>query len=151
MHIAVNMKAGIATVVSLSLALWGCLIGCMQPALANSQTSHESALSENIEANKNQPEGMADMETCHHSAGNSSSPHRNGKPSSDRVLSCCAFEVTVIQKWDMTRLQIVTHRDFVPSRDFAFTLTSSRGPAEFAQPVANSGRDTLLETSLLRI
>ena len=94
---------------------------------------------------------MINMENCHHSGGNSPAQPKDGKPDSNGAVSCCPLEVTVIQKWDTTALGIAAARDFVPSPDFDLLVTRFSEPAELAPSIWHSGRDTLLETHLLRI
>ena len=145
------LKAGTATGVALWMAVLACLMGCMQPALASSQAIADAPASQKNSANHTQSELMADMEGCHHSGSDSSVPPNDKKPSSSGPVSCCPLEVTVTPKLDATKLGVVLTRDFVPSSDFLLDVPRFSSPVEFAQPISHSGRDTLLETHLLRI
>jgi hypothetical protein len=67
------------------------------------------------------------------------------------ALSCCPLEITVTQKWDTANFRIASAPDFALSSDFHFQITRFSRPAEFAQVISHTGRDTLLESHLLRI
>src|SRR5712691_2081431 len=146
-----TIKAGMATVVSLGMALLGCLVGCMQPAGSSFDKSLDAPTSWNTSADTGQSMPMAEAETCRSSEGNSSVPPGDRKPFSNGSLSCCPLEVTVIRNWDIAKLQIVPPREFAPAPNFSFILSRSFGPAESVPPVSHTGRDTLLVTRLLRI
>src|ERR1700722_19458220 len=97
------MKAGMATVVSLWMAVLACALGCQQqtfPAIPD-----VSSLQENS-ASQSQLRLMINMENCHHSGGPSPAQPKDGKPDSNNGVSCCPLEVTLIQKWDTTALGI---------------------------------------------
>jgi hypothetical protein len=145
------LKAGTATGVSLWMAVLACLMGCTQPALANTPTIVDASSSQKHSADHSKSGLMADMENCHHSGGNSSAPPNDRKPASNGPVSCCPLEITVTPKWDTTKPGIAPARDFVPSSDFHFEAIRFSGPVEFAESLWHSGRDTLLETHLLRI
>jgi hypothetical protein len=136
------MKAGMATVVSLWMAVLACALGCQQqtfPTIADAS------------AGQSQLRLMINMENCHHSGGPSPAQPKDGKPNSNNGVSCCPLEVTLIQKWDTTALGIALAHDFVPSSDFDLLVPRFSEPVEFAPPILRSGRDTLLQTHLLRI
>jgi hypothetical protein len=152
MHLTLHaVKAGVATVVSLAMAALGCLMGCMQPAASNTGRDSDTPAGWIISADASQSMPMAEGETCHQSGGNSPASPTGRRPASNGPLSCCPLEVTVIQRWDATELCVVPPQDFAPSSHFLFAPARFIGPAEFAQPLLHSGRDTLLETQLLRI
>lgn len=145
------MKAGMATAVSLWLAILACLMGCTQPAFANAPTIRDLSSSSKNFADPNPPELMADMENCHHSHGSSPASHNDGKPASNGAVSCCPLEITVAPKWNSAALKIVILQALLPPSDFHPVVTRL---SRFAEPAAaqwHSGRDTLLETHLLRI
>jgi len=145
-----TMKAGIATALSLWIAVLACVMGCTLPVLANSPGAAASSTQENS-ANHIHSGLMPDMETCRHSGGNSSVPPGDKKPASNGALSCCPLEITVTQKWDVSKLRIAPAPDFALSSDFPFEITRFSSPAEFAPVISHSGRETLLESRLLRI
>ena len=152
MHLTLHgVKAVGATVVSLSMAALGCLVGCMQPAASSPGRGSEATAPWNMSADAGQPTPVADAETCHKSGGNPPASPTGRKPASNGPLTCCPLEVTVIQRWDATELSVVPPQDFAPSSHFLLVPARFFGPSEFAQPLSHSGRDTLLETQLLRI
>jgi hypothetical protein len=144
------MKAAMATVVSLWMAVLACALGCQQqtfPAISN-----PSSLQKNSAAHSQlgQLGLMLNMENCHHSGGTSPAQPKDGKPGSSNTVSCCPLEITLIQKWNPTPLGIAPAHDFVPSSGFDLLLPRFSEPGEFAPPILRSGRDTLLQTHLLR-
>jgi len=145
-----TMKAGMATALSLWLAVLACVMGCTLPVLANSPVAVASSDRENT-ANHSHSGLMADMESCHHSAGNSSLPPGDQQPASNGAVSCCPLEITVTQKWDIAKLRIAPATDFALSSEFHFWITRFSSTAEFAPSILHNGRDTLLESHLLRI
>jgi hypothetical protein len=145
------IKAGMATAVSLWMAVLACVMGCTQPVLANSQAIVEASESQRNSVNHSQPELMADMENCHHSGSNSPAPSNDRKPLSNGAVSCCPLEITVTQRCSTPTPGIDSAQDIALSSDFHFQLTRLSGLVELAQPISHSGRDTLLETHLLRI
>lgn len=145
------VKAGTAAVLSLSMAALGCLMGCMQPAFANTRTVLDAPSTWEGVAGSSQPGPMADADNCHQTGGHSSGRPIDKKPTSNLSLSCCSLEVTVIQKWGVAKLAFAPTREQNPSALFRFVLSRFTGSPEPAQTISHSGRDTLLETSLLRI
>jgi hypothetical protein len=142
------VKAGMATVVSLWMAVLACALGCQQqtfPAIPDA-----SSLPENS-ASQSQLRLMIDMGNCHHSGGTSPAQPKDGNPDSNKGVSCCPLEVTLIHKWDTTALGVAPAHDFVPSPDFDLLVPRFSEPVEFAPLILGSGRDTLLQTHLLRI
>ena len=144
------MKAGVATVLSLWIAVLACVMGCTLPVLANTRAAAPSSPQENLPSHTHSGL-MADMENCHHSGGNSSVPPGDKQPASNGALSCCPLEITVTQKWDTAKLRIAPAPDFALSSDFHFEITRFSSAAEFAPVISHKGRDTLLESHLLRI
>jgi hypothetical protein len=66
-------------------------------------------------------------------------------------MSCCPVEVTVALRPDTVTMNIAPAREFVLAPDFPWTKIRPFHSMEFIPPVWHSGRDTLLETQLLRI
>jgi len=143
-----TMKAGLATALSLWLAVLACVMGCTLPVLANSQVDAASSTHQNSASHSGL---MADMENCHHSGGNSSVPPDDKQPASNGAVSCCPLEITLTQKWDSAALRIAPAPDFALSSDFHLEITRFSSPAEFAPSISHNGRETLLESHLLRI
>jgi hypothetical protein len=148
-----RIKAAMATAVSLWIAALACVMGCPQPALVGSPTILDASSIQKNSANHTSSQLMADMESCHHSRGNSNSPAlpSDRKPAPNGAVSCCPLEVTVNQKWDTAKLGTARALDFAPSSRFHFEGTRFSRLVKFPQPISHSGRDTLLETHLLRI
>jgi hypothetical protein len=146
-----TLKAGMATAVSLWMAALACIMGCTQPVLASSPAVLDASSIQKNSASHDSSELMADMESCHHSGGNSSVPPSDRKPASNGALSCCPLEITVNQKWDTTKMGIARSVVLAPSSGFLFEVTRFSSLTEFPRPVWHSGRDTLLKTLLLRI
>lgn len=146
-----TVKAGAATIVSLAMAALGCLMGCMQPAAYRSGKDSRTPSDWNTTADTSQSMPIADGETCHQSGGNPPASPTGRKPISNGPLSCCPLEVTVMQRCDATELSVVSPRDFAPSSLFTIIPARFFGMAESSRPLSHSGRDTLLETQLLRI
>jgi len=145
-----TMKVGMAAALSLWLAVLACVMGCTLPVLANSQVAPASSTQKDS-ADRSQSGLMAEMENCHHSDSISSVPPGNKQPASNGAVSCCPLQITVTRKWDVAKLRIAPAPDFALSSDFHFEIARFSSPAEFAPSISHSGRDTLLETHLLRI
>jgi hypothetical protein len=154
-------RAAIATLVYLWMAVLACLMGCTLPSLANSgplnvSKTNASSLPANAreqnQADHGQPDLMADMENCpHHSAGNTPAQHPDRKPVRGGGMSCCPVEVTLASKPDIATLQISPAHYFVLQPHFSLAHVRFRDSGEFVPSLWHSGRDTLLETHLLRI
>jgi hypothetical protein len=146
-----TLKAALATAISLWLAVLACVMGCTQPALANSQSAAAASSPQENFVGHHHFGLMADMESCHHSDGNSSAPPGDRKSPSNGALSCCPLEITLAPKWSALKQGIAPGPDFVPPSGFHFEIARFSSPAEFAPPLSHNGRDTLLESHLLRI
>lgn len=144
-------KTIMAVAVSLWMAGLACVMGCTQPALASSPTIVDASPSQKNSAHHSQSALTADMPNCHHSGDNSSLPRNGRKPASNGAVSCCPLEITVVQKWTTVGLRTARMQEFALFSEFHFGVARFSGPSEFAQSIYHCGRDTLLETHLLRI
>src|ERR1700721_2406681 len=171
-----GFRTAMAAGLSLWLAALAWRVGCTIPILANAgsiqaTTIHNTrSLHETTSIRENsagqdqpgQPDLMAGMANCpHHSGGNAparpgpakSAPTKSNTPK--RVpgggMSCCPVEVTVASKPDTVRLEIAPAGNFVLAPDLRLTTIRFFHSLEFVPPAWHSGRDTLLETHLLRI
>jgi hypothetical protein len=157
-------RTAVAAGLSLWLAALACLVGCTIPILANSGSSNISSIRENSagQDQPGQPDLMAGMEYClHHSGGNAPAKPGPAKPDPTKSnnpkrvpgggMSCCPVEVTVASKPDTVRLEIAPAGDFVLAPDFRLAPIRYFHSVEFVPPAWQSGRDTLLETHLLRV
>jgi hypothetical protein len=146
-----SFSAAVASGISLWIAVLACLIGCTLPSFANFGLVGASSTHENS-AERNQPDLMANMENCpHHSDRNAPPKQHDGKPVRGGRMSCCPVEVTVASKPDTVTLHVAAARDFVLESDLGLMTVRFFHSAEFVPPFERSGRDTLLETQLLRI
>ena len=137
------VKAGTAVGVSLWIAVVACVMGCTLPAIKGSQAG--------VATNGGQTGLMADMEGCHHASGHSSAPGKDRKPVSNGAVSCCPLEITLIQKWNPKATRAAISHDFVRPANFDFIDSGLSAFVEANPSPGHSGRDTLLETHLLRI
>lgn len=146
-----TFRAAVATGLSLWLAALACLMGCTLPTFASSGSANVPWIHEKS-ADQSQPDLMAGMENCpHHSGSNSPAKPRDGRPGHGGGMSCCPVEVTVASKPVAATLPIALAPDFVSNSNFSLTTVRFFTFAEFVPPLQRSGRDTLLETHLLRI
>ena len=159
-------RTAVAAGLSLWLAALACLVGCTIPILANAgsiqattihntRSIHETTSIRENSAEQDQPgqpDLMAGMENCpHHSGGNAPAKPNEPKPARGGGMSCCPVEVTVAAKPATVTLHIAPANDFVLAPDFTVATNRFFHSVEFVPPVWHSGRDTLLETQLLRI
>jgi hypothetical protein len=146
-----TLRAAVATGLSLWLAVLACLMGCTLPSFAGGGPVKASAAHENS-ADQKSPDLMAGMENCpHHSGGNAPAKPDKSKPVRGGGMSCCPVEVTVAAKPAPVTLHIAPLSDFVLAPDFTLETIRFFHSVEYVPPVWHSGRDTLLETQLLRI
>jgi len=160
------MAAGL----SLWLAALACLVGCTIPILANAGSSDATTIHSTRSIRENsaeqdqpgQPDLMAGMENCpHHSGGNAPAKPGPAKPNPTKSnnpkrvpgggMSCCPVEVTVASKPDTVRLEIAPAGNFVLAPDLRLAPIRYFHSVEFVPLAWHSGRDTLLETNLLRV
>jgi len=125
------VKAVIATTISLWMSLLACFIGCTLPTLLNQAQSGS----------------MANMEGCHH---HSKAPAKSSDGKSDGPMSCCPLEITVASKPDTTTL-FIAPANIVLASYFVLPQEFSYQPLELTPFVFHRGRDTILQTRLLRI
>lgn len=146
-----TIKAVLAVAVSLWMADQVCVMGCTQSAPASSPRITDSSSSQKTATHHSEQALLEDVPNCHHTGDNPSLPPSERKPASNAPASCCPLEATVIQKSNTVGLRTVTMRDFVLSSDFDFGVARFSGRSEFVRSISHSGRDTLLETYILRI
>jgi hypothetical protein len=156
-----KLRSALAAGLAVWLAVLACLMGCAVPTLASSGPSNISttkvstasaASVHESSAEPGQPGVMADMPNCpHHSGGNAPAKHKGGEPVRGGGMSCCPVEVTVAAKPDIAALHISPAHSFVLEPHFSLPTVRFYHSAELVPSVWHSGRDTLLETHLLRI
>ncbi len=137
------VKAGTAVGVSLWIAVVACVMGCTLPAITVSQAS--------VATNHGRTGLVADMEGCHHSSGRRPAPGKDKKPFANSAVSCCPFEITLTQKWNPEATRAAVSHHFVQPAKFDLMDSGFSAMIETAPPIPRTGRDTLLETHLLRI
>jgi hypothetical protein len=147
-----TFRAVLATGLSLWMAVVACLIGCTLPSFASTGLISGTAVHEKS-GDRSQPDLMANMENCpHHSGGNVPAKRDDGKPvPRGGGMSCCPVEVTVASKPETVILHVATARDFVGESDLRLMTVRFFRSVDFVPHFWRSGRDTLLETRLLRI
>jgi hypothetical protein len=94
---------------------------------------------------------MANMSTCHHSGGKSPLKPTDGKSVPSGAMSCCPLEVTIAPKWDAAKMGIAPGRRMVLDSNVHLVAIPFYDSVELRPSVWHSGRDTLLNTGLLRI
>jgi hypothetical protein len=137
------VRAGTAVGVSFWIAVVACVMGCTLPAITGSQAS--------VAANARHTGLMADMQGCHHSSGNPSAPGKDKKPVPNGAVSCCPFEITLTLKWNPEATRAAVSPDFVRPANFDLIDSGFSIFVETHPPNPHTGRDTILETHLLRI
>src|SRR5271168_4599249 len=146
-----TFKSAIATVISLWMAVLACFMGCALPALANSGPIHTSSIQKSVDEHS-QPGPMANMAGCpHHSGGNAPEKPSDRKPVPTGGMSCCPLEVTVGPKANTATLGITLAQAFVLVSNFNLVTVRFYRSVEIIPAVWHTGRDTLLETHLLRV
>jgi hypothetical protein len=142
-----NLRSAVAVGLSVWLAVFSCLMGCALPGLASARSAQENL------AEQESPDFMAGMENCshHHFGGNAPAKPKDGNPAGGGAMSCCPVEVTVASKPDIAKLRITLAQNFVSLPNVDFVTTRFYHVPESVPLVPHSGRDTLLETHLLRI
>jgi hypothetical protein len=151
-----TLRMGIATGISLWIGLLACFMGCALPALA-SPGAHDSSIHRNAVdgqlATMATPgyDPMAGMENCpHHSGGSTPAKPGDGKSEPGR-MSCCPLEITVATKPDPSALAMAPAQDFALASHFLLQPARSFPVEELTPPLFHNGRETLLQSRLLRI
>ena len=130
-----TFKVWMSTFISLWVAVLACFMGCALPVLAD----------------QHHPGPMANMDCCH-SGGKSPEKPTNGKSAPNQHgMSCCPLEVTVASKLDAATTAIAPPQYFVLASNLILATVQLHYSLELVPIVWHSGRDTLLETRLLRI
>ena len=147
-----SLRSVVAAGVSLWIGVLACVMGCALPAVAG---GHDLGRSQS------EASPMAGMENCpHHSLGKvPASGKVPGKPTDGKSpggsmpgrMSCCPPEVTVAPKSHYSVPAIVVVASFVVISPLELSANWFSSFVEFVPPVIHSGRDTLLQTRLLRI
>jgi hypothetical protein len=138
-----SLRSVVAAGVSLWIGVLACVMGCALPAVAN------------VSGPQSEASPMAGMENCpHHSVGKVPGKPADGKSPGGSMpgrMSCCPPEVTVAPKSRYSAPAIVVVASFVVASPLQLSASWLSSFVEFVPPVIHSGRDTLLQTRLLRI
>jgi hypothetical protein len=146
-----SLRAVVAAGVSLWIGVLACVMGCALPAVASAE-SRDLVRTPGAAAQRD-ASPMAGMENCPHHSG-SKVPGKPGKSPGGSLpgrMSCCPPEVTVAPKSHFYVLAIVVVASFVVASPLPLSASGFSCFVAFVPPVIHSGRDTLLETRLLRI
>jgi hypothetical protein len=136
-----------------SLALWmaalACVTGCMVPAFASASPKRTSCPEE---SGTDLGVGlMAGMANCPHAGHHSPAKPLGGKSAPSGGMSCCFLNANVPAKMRTPEPQLVAAHLAVPVAIFDVTPVWIHSAPALARPVIHQGRDTLLQTHLLRI
>jgi len=140
----------LAVALSFWMAAAACVIGCMQPVLANSPAQSEGSIGKSNSLNQTHTGLMPDMDCCNHEKA-PSDPARGKKPH-HQAVSCCPLDarVTRAQKWEpASTIAFKSEPVSTTECDFAFALFRHSSVIDHA--LWHSGRGTLLKTHVLRI
>jgi hypothetical protein len=146
-------KAVFSLAVSLWIAGFACITGCTQLVLASAETQAQISPGEGDSGSQNHADFAGDVEApCHHhSAGGRSVPAGKDHPASHAGVSCCPLEVTLTQKPRPTALRGGSALAVVPAVFLNSVPASGSVLPVYSEALWHSGRDTLLQTNLLRI
>jgi hypothetical protein len=146
-----SLRSVVAAGVSLWIGVLACVMGCALPAVAG---RHDLARSQS-DTSHSEASPMAGMENCpHHSGSTIPGKPADGKSPGGSMpgrMSCCPPEVTVAPKAHYSAPAIVVVASFVVASPLQLVASWFSSFVEFVPPVIHSGRDTLLQTRLLRI
>ena len=130
---------------AISLSLWlgalACIVGCSQPVLAFSVSTHHAQVSEC------KTDQAADDGSCCHRSRETSKSKQAG-----RNASCCPSDATLIQKQDpVSPLQLDSFVAALAPPASANSFGLSASDSADIPIVVHLGRDVLLQTHILRI
>jgi hypothetical protein len=133
------VKAGTAVGVSLWIAVVACVMGCTLPAITGSQAS--------VATNH----GRTGLLAASTQVAVARRREKTKSPSRIPQRPAVPVEITLTQKWNPEATRAAVSNDFVQPANFALMDSGFSAMLETAPPIAHTGRDTLLETHLLRI
>jgi hypothetical protein len=138
-------RATLVVALSFWVAAAACVIGCMQPVLAQNGLSVSRAKS----LNRTQPDLMPDMACCNHEKS-PSGPTSDKRPP-HHAVSCCPLDARATPTQKLNPLTLGTAFNTVSSHEIHFALALFCDPLVFTHTFWYSGRDTLLKAHVLRI
>ena len=147
--IASIVRPALAIALSFWMAALACVLGCLQPALANSATS-EQALTKT--GSIHQGHALNHEMDCCHRESPSAPADKHHSPTHDSI-SCCPLDarVTPTPRLNPPVAGIAFQAVTVSSNESHFAFALFCDPATLTHVFWHSGRDTLLSTHLLRI
>jgi hypothetical protein len=145
-----SLRAVVAAGVSLWIGVLACVMGCALPAAGSGDLVRTRS-----EAAQSDPSPMAGMENCpHHSGSKVPGKPADGKSPGGSMpggMSCCPPEVTVAPKSHYSVPVIVLVASFVVASPLPSSVSWFSSFVASVPPVIHGGRDTLLQSRLLRI
>jgi hypothetical protein len=140
----------LAAALSFWMAAAACVIGCMQPVLANAPVQNAVSIGQSYSRNKTHTGPMPDMDCCNREK--SPSDPASGKKPHHQAVSCCPLDarLTPAQKFAPPSA-IAFKSDVISSTEFDLPFALFRRAFLIDDPLWHSGRDTLLKTHVLRI
>jgi hypothetical protein len=140
-------------VTAFSMALWmaalACVTGCMLPALASPGPKQISCPQE--AADPASMDLMSGIANCPHAAHRGPANQHGGKHTPGGRTSCCFLELNVPTRTHAPQPQLMAAHVAIPVLISDVTPLWTHSALEFSPPVNHAGRDTLLQTQLLRI
>jgi len=146
----------LAAALSFWMAAAACVLGCMQPVLANA-APHEKVAPQNAVSigqshlrNQAHASPMPDMDCCHHEK--SPSDPANDKKPHHQAISCCPLDARLTPAHKFAPPSAIAFKiDAVSSTEFNLPFALFRRSFLIDDALSHTGRDTLLKTHVLRI
>jgi len=140
----------LAAALSFWMAAAACVLGCMQPLLANPAPQMDVSIAQDHSRIHAHSAAMPDMDCCHHEK-NPSDP-ASGKKPHHQAVSCCPLDarVTPAQKFAPPSA-IAFQSDAISSTEFSLPFALFRSSFLIDDALSPTGRDTLRKTHVLRI
>jgi hypothetical protein len=146
----------LAAALSFWMAAAACVLGCMQPVLANAvpheevAPQKEASIGQSHSRNQAHASPMRDMDCCHHER--TPSDPANGKKSHHEAVSCCPLDarLTPAQKFAPPSA-IAFKSDIVSPTEFNLPSALFRRSSLIDDALSHTGRHTLLKSHVLRI
>ncbi len=139
---------------ALSIALWmaalACVAGCVLSAFGSPNPKQISCPQQAA----TDPAGMdlmANMPSCPHAAHHGPANPQGGKRTPGGGISCYFLDLNVPTRRQTPQPQLVTAHLAVPVAILDVTPVWTHSAPEFSLAADHAGRDTLLQTHLLRI
>ncbi len=135
---------------ALSMAALACVTGSVLRAFGSPNPKQISCPQE-AATDPARMDWMANRPNCPHAAHHEPANPQGGKRAPSGGISCCFLELNVPTRMQTPQPQLVTAHLAVPVAIFDVTPVWIHSAPEFSLSVDHAGRDTLLQTHLLRI